>query len=105
MAKADTIRELTNILAVALRHRIGSIVNPDEVYAQKYAKDADILLREAQKVALQEHWNDADKEKIRQELLKKLHAELEKKSFLDVKKFDYISSEIANALQIFGLNK
>ena len=43
MGKNKDICELTNILAKALRHRIGAIVNSDELYAQKYARDADIL--------------------------------------------------------------
>ena len=44
MGKTDSLHELTNILAKALRHKIGGIVNPNEIYAQKYARDADMLM-------------------------------------------------------------
>ena len=103
MKKTKTIRELTNILAVALRHKIGSIVNQNEIYAQRYAKDADILLKEAQKTALKENWNQKDKEKIRGELKNKLKAELEKKEFLDERKFSIMDEEIEKVLALFGL--
>ena len=52
MSKKANIDELTHILAKALRHRIGSIVNQEELYAKQYAKDADTLTLEAQKVAM-----------------------------------------------------
>jgi len=35
MSKIKTIKELTNLLAIALRHKIGSIVNENEIYAEK----------------------------------------------------------------------
>jgi len=43
MSKSKIIEELTNLLVVALRHKIGSIVNENEIYAQKYAKDVEVL--------------------------------------------------------------
>ena len=52
MSKTKTIHELANILAVALRHKIGSIVNSNEVYAQKYARDYETLLKEAEKIVV-----------------------------------------------------
>lgn len=103
MSKTKTIRELTNMLAIALRHRIGSIVNENEIYAQKYAKDADVLLKEAEKIALKENWNHKDKERIREELKNKLKAELERKDFLNARKFDIMNEEIEKALEFLGL--
>jgi len=34
MSKKDSISELTNLLAIALRHKIGSIVNENEIYVR-----------------------------------------------------------------------
>lgn len=103
MSKTKIIRELTNILAIALRHKIGSIVNENEIYAHKYAKDADVLLKEAQKVALKENWNHNDKERIREELKNKLKAELEEKEFLNARKFDIMDEEMGKALALLKL--
>ena len=66
MNKNKAIKELTTLLAIALRHKIGSIVNSSEIYAQKYARDADILINEARKTSLKENWNLADKRKIKE---------------------------------------
>ncbi len=102
MSKSKIIKELTNLLAIALRHRIGSKVNSKEVYAAKYARDADILLREAKKVAINEHWSKNDKIKIKALLNKKLKDELAIRDFIDNKKFDIMESEVEDVLN--GLN-
>lgn len=88
MSKKADMEELTNILAKALRHRIGSKVNPDELYASQYAKDAEILIREAQKVSLREHWNQDDKKQMKEMVGRKLKIDLEKKEFLPEKKYE-----------------
>ncbi|MBS3092420.1 hypothetical protein J4466_03295 [Candidatus Pacearchaeota archaeon] len=98
MSKKQAIQEMTNILAVALRHKIGSIVNKEEIYAGKYAKDAEVLLKEAKKMAIKENWNIYDKTKIRQELLKKLKKELQEKNFIDDKKFEIMEIEMEKVL-------
>jgi len=103
MSKNQNIHELTNILAIALRHKIGSIVNKDEIYAQKYAKDYEIFLKEAVKISLKENWNDSDKIKIKNELKGKLRDELEKREFIDNKKFDIMDREINNILGVLKL--
>ena len=103
MSKNQNIHELTNILAIALRHKIGSIVNKDEIYAQKYAKDYEIFLKEAVKISLRENWNDSDKIKIKNELKGKLRDELEKREFIDNKKFDIMDREINNILGVLKL--
>jgi|SRR3989344_2376915 len=104
MGKTSIIHELTNLLAKALRHKIGSIVNQNEIYAQKYSKDADILLKEAEKLVYKENWNNYDKIKIREELKRKLKIELEKKEFLNNNKFNIMEKEINKALKSLNLD-
>jgi len=104
MGKNKDIDELTNLMSRALRHRIGSIVNKDEFYANKYAKDADNIMSEAEKVLLKQNWNNYDKDKIKQILRIKLNKELKQKDFLDDKKFEIMDEEINNSLKEFELN-
>lgn len=99
MGKKDDIDQLTNILSRALRHKIGSIVNKDEFYAEKYAKDSEHLLKEAEKVFERRNWNRNDKVMIKEELRKKLFKELEEKDFLDEKKFDIMDREMESILK------
>jgi hypothetical protein len=103
MSKKDDIAELVNILAAALRHKIGSQVNSDEIYAQKYAKDAQLLMKEALKNSVGINFNSKDKAKLRMELEIKLRHELETRDFLDNKKFEMIDSEIDSALKVLNL--
>ncbi|MEK6949199.1 MAG: hypothetical protein AABX34_03190 [Nanoarchaeota archaeon] len=103
MGKNKDIDELTNLMTKALRHKIGSIVNKDEFYAAKYAKDAEVFMKEAEKVLLRRNWNRYDKEKIRGQLKIKLQKELEEKDFLDSKKFDIMDEEINKALKELDL--
>lgn len=103
MGKRGDIDQLTNLMAMALRHRIGSIVNKDELYANKYAKDADVLMREAEKILINHTWNNYDRKEIKEQLRKKLHKELAEKDFLDNKKFEIIDIEINKALKSFDL--
>ncbi|MBI2498923.1 hypothetical protein HYV88_01635 [Candidatus Woesearchaeota archaeon] len=103
MNKTKIIHELTNLLARALRHKIGFIVNPNEIYAQKYVKDSEILMKEAQKIAIKENWNSYDKVKIKEELNRKLKLELEKKDFLDNRKFEIMDDEVGKALSFLSL--
>lgn len=103
MNKNKLISELTNILSAALRHKIGGIVNFNEIYAQKYSKDADILMKEAEKISLGKNWNSQDKIKIQEQLKKKLKKELESRDFLDNKKFDIMDEEMEKALKNLGL--
>ena len=103
MSKTKIIRELTSLLAIGLRHRIGSMVNENEVYAKKYAKDAEVLLEQARKTVLKENWNLYDKNKIFEELKNKLRVELASRDFLNEKKFDIMDGEIRVILKKFGL--
>ncbi len=103
MGKNDDIQELTNLMSKALRHKIGSIVNKDEFYSAKYARDSDIIMKEAEKVLLRQNWNNYDKAKIREQLRLKLRKELEDKDFLKEEKFEIMDSEINAALEEFEL--
>jgi len=98
MSKSSSISELTNLLVKSLRHRIGGIVNFNEIYAQKYSRDAEVLFREVEKVFGAENWNNYDRDRIKQELRKKLKAELERCEFLDERKFEVMDEEINKAL-------
>ena len=101
MGKKDDIDQLTNLMSKALRHKIGSIVNENEIYATKYAKDAENIMKEAEKIANKQNWNNYDKEKIKENLRKKLEKELKQKDFLDNKKFEIMDKEINKALRAF----
>lgn len=104
MGKKSDIEKLTNLMSRALRHKIGSIVNENELYAEKYAKDAEIILKEAEKVINMHGWNNYEKEKIKQILKMKLKKELEEKEFLDNRKFEIMDKEINKVLDDFGLS-
>ncbi len=98
MGKNRDVQELTNLMSRALRHKIGSIVNKDEFYSGRYAKDAETIMKEAEKVILRHNWNKDDKAEIKELLKVKLGKELEEKDFLDNKKFDIMEEEISKAL-------
>ncbi|MBI4438765.1 hypothetical protein HY640_02445 [Candidatus Woesearchaeota archaeon] len=104
MGKNKDIQELTNLMSRALRHRIGSIVNKEEFYAGKYARDAETILKEAENVMLRHNWNRNDKAAIRTQLNSKLRKELEEKDFLDPRKFDIMEAEISKALKELGID-
>src|SRR3989338_4767837 len=104
MGKNKDMQELTNLMTKALRHKIGSIVNKNEFYAAKYAKDAENIMKEAEKVLLRQNWNGYDKSHIKGQLRNKLKKELEQKDFLDDKKFDIMDDEIGKALKKFDLD-
>ncbi len=72
MGKRGLISEIANLLAIALRHRIGSIVNENEVYTQKYARDAEVLIKQAKKLIARKNWNFQDKKEIKRQLKLKL---------------------------------
>lgn len=103
MGKNNVIHELTNILTQSLRHRIGSIVNPNELYTEKYMQDAEVLLNKAKSVSKIENWNNYDKIKIKEDLKRKLRLELESKEFLNERKFNIMDEEIDKALKKLSL--
>ncbi len=104
MGKNKDIEILTNLMSRSLRHKIGSIVNENEIYAAKYAKDAETLMKEAEKILLNYNWNKIDKLTIREKLSRKLKKELEEKEFLKDEKFEIMDKEIEKSLQKFNID-
>ncbi len=104
MSKNQEIKELTNLLTKSLRHKIGSIVNENEFYANKYAKDAEVIFKHAEKITLKHSWNKKDKETIKEQLKKKLKKELEEKNFINNKKFEIMDGEIEKTLKKLELD-
>jgi len=104
MGKRDNIKRLVNLLAKSLSHKIGSIVNKEEIYAPKYAKEADNFFELAKDISEEENWNIQDKITIKGELQRKLRKELEQKDFLDNKKFDIMEEEMDKALKLLDLS-
>jgi BMFP domain-containing protein YqiC len=103
MGKFGEINQLTNLLCVSLRHKIGSIVNKEEVYASKYAKDAEVFLNESRKIVRLHNWNNYKKQDIKQKLKKKLFNELKSKDFINSEKFDIMDKEIDDVLEELNL--
>ena len=103
MGKRSNIEQLTNLMCKSLRHKIGAIVNEDELYAEKYAKDAEAIMKEAEKIVNKQNWNNYDKNYIKERLRNKLKKELIEKDFIDNKKFEIMDEEIEKALQNFAL--
>ncbi|MEK6855777.1 MAG: hypothetical protein AABX66_01315 [Nanoarchaeota archaeon] len=103
MSKADSLKTLVILLAKGLCHKIGSIVNSNAVYSQKYLKEADNFFNLARDISNEEHWNLSDREKIKEELIRAVRIELERRDFLDEKKFDYILKEVEWILKELGI--
>lgn len=104
MGKNSDINELVKLLSLALMHKIGGLVNPNEIYSEKYRKESDIFLRSAEKIYLRRNWNKDDKITIKEFLKKKLRDSLEKRDFLDNKKFSFMNKEIDNVLKTLDLS-
>ena len=103
MSKKDNINKLTNFLALAIVHKIGSVVNPLELYTAKYKKEADNYFAQAKAISLTENWNLYDKSEIKKITRKKLIDELNKRPYLDEHKFRLIDEEIEKALRKLDL--
>src|SRR3989344_2532132 len=98
MSKEDTLNKLIKLLAHAISHKIGSIVNKDNYYAEKYAKEAINFFNLAKKASLEANWNREDLATIERSLRKKIISELESKDFLDNSKFDFVNVEIKKTM-------
>ena len=80
-------------------------LSPDQTLKQiaQYAKDAETIMKEAEKVLHKQNLNNYDKKIIKEKLKVKLKKELEEKDFLGDKKFDIMDEEIEKAIQKFNL--
>src|SRR3989344_5772666 len=103
MSKNDSLNELVNLLVNSLSHKIGSIVNNGTLYAKKYRKDSENFLGQAKEISKSNHWNNYDNIEIKSTLKRKLINELERKPFLDNKKFDLVDEEVEKALKELNL--
>lgn len=104
MSKQNTINKLTKLLSHGISHRIGSIVNKEDPYAEKYSKEAINFFNLARRTSTEENWNIHDKKQIKEKLKHELKNELERKDFLDNKKFAFIDSEIDLVLKELDLD-
>lgn len=104
MNKNKVIEQLSNLLSRGLRHKIGSIVNAQDIYASKYEKESQSLFKQAEEVALDIHWNSDDKKELQTRLKNKLVKELTEKDFLHQRKFEIMDEEIEDILKRLGLN-
>ena len=104
MGKRNNIDQLTKFLTYAVVHRIGSIVNNEEIYANKYKKESESFMESAREVFVLENWNIDDKNNIKQKLKKRVYDELLKRNFLDKKKFEIMDAEINKILRDLELN-
>lgn len=104
MSKSADIDELINILAEALRHKIGALVGKDELYSKKYLLEFNAHLEKAKKIAKNCHFNNYDKDFIKKNLEKKLRKQLEERDYIDNKKFDFVDIEINKVLEELDLD-
>ena len=103
MGKNDTIKQLTKLLTYAIVHKIGSTVNKEEIYADKYLKEYENFLKRSEEVSNNENWNAYDRSLIKKSLKNRVHDELLKRDFLDDRKFDIMEEEIDKALDSLDL--
>ena len=88
-----------------MTHRIGSIVNDNEIYAQKYAKDAEIFFQEAKKSIGDISFNYYERKEIINKIKEELRKELASKEFLREKKFKIMDEEVDKVLKELGLKE
>lgn len=103
MGKNDTINTLVKLLSHALTHKIGALIEKSSTYAEKYYKESINFFNLSRKEAIKENWNEYDKVLIKKELRNILTKELNRKQFIDERKFSLIDKEIEEALKEIGL--
>lgn len=104
MSKKRNIEEVARVLTLSLAHKIGSIVNKEDLYASKYREEGEHYFKKTLKVAESINWNRVDKVMFKETLQKNLSAELQKRDFLANEKFLFIEQEIASALIALNLS-
>ena len=104
MSKKSNISKLTTFLALALSHKIGGIVNLNEIYATKYNKEYENYFNQAKEIAFEENFNLYDKSQIKIILKRKLNNELTRKDFIDNRKYTLIDEEVNKVLLSLNLS-
>ena len=103
MGKSDHLQTLARMIALAVAHKIGYLIQSDSDYAKKYQKEYMNFMRQAESINFLEHWNDFDKEQILQISRKKVTDELSARTYLKAEKFTIIEKELFNVMHDLGL--
>lgn len=104
MGKNKDIDQIATILSTALRHKIGAILGPDKKYFRKYEIEFTVRKELAKKILKECNFNSYDKNTIKSLVGKKLKNELEKREYIDNKKFNIMDEEIEKVLKELELN-
>ena len=64
MGKRDKIHTLARLIALAVAHRIGVLLDLHSTYANKYRKECANFIRQAENTQWGEHWSSSDKKEI-----------------------------------------
>jgi len=104
MGKNSDIDQITTILSTALRHKIGAILGMDKKYFRKYEIEFSARRDLAKKILKECNFNSYDKNKITILLKRKLERELERRDYINQKKFEIMDEEIEKVLKELELN-
>ena len=103
MGKNSNLKILARFIALGVAHKVGQLINPNSLYAEKYDKESMNFMEQAKDIKQKENWNSYDKEEIRKEVKTETIKELNQRTYLDNKKFDITDSEIDKSLKEIGL--
>lgn len=104
MGKNKDIDQITTILSTALRHKIGAILGIDKRYFKKYEIEFSARRDMAKKILKDCNFNIYDKNKIKILLKRKLENELERRDYINEKKFEIMNEEIDKVLEELELD-
>jgi|SRR3989338_4197760 len=103
MGKNSNIKLMARFIALGASHKIGQIVSPNSIFAEKYGKESRNFIEQANNIKLRENWNSNDKEEIRKEVKSETIKELNRREHLNKSKFDVLDGVIENCLKELGL--
>ncbi len=104
MSKRREMKEIVNLMVIALRHKIGAKVDPTAQYAKKYLNEAETAISHAKEIAISLHLNKEDKKELEDGIRKKLQKELETRTYIPQEKFSLMEQEITSALTVLNLS-
>ncbi len=104
MGKNSNLKLMARFIALGVSHKVGQIMNPNSIFAEKYNKEARNFIEQADNIKLRENWNSKDKDNIRKEVKIEAIKELNRKAHLDKSKFDVLDEVIDNCLKELNLN-
>ena len=103
MSKIKNINKIINMLATALRHEIGALVDIEELYVDKYKKEANARIKRASDIIKKCNFNIDDKYSIKIRLKEKLQKDLENRDYISDEKFDIVDEEVDKVLRELDL--